>query len=256
MNLPSSTNAPAAPDGANDNAGAAFGKDISAGIFKNYLVYLFLLGLIVRAGFMVEHARTPSFGVLTLDQKYYDTAARMLLAGADLHQLHGLRPLLYPMFLAVLYKLGGSHGIDLAVVVQHLLGVLTGVLAALLGARLFRHRLSGLAGGVLFLLAPVPLCFEGELLIEPSYVFLICLGLLLLLHAADAAGRKGRPVVAAVRRLDRAHRAGAPEPFRFHGGVSAPGGLALVALASTRRAVAFIGVDRRGGNGHPLGFCQ
>jgi len=40
------------------------------------------------------------------------------------------------------------------------------------------------------LLAPIPLCFEGELLIESSYVFLICLGLLLLLHAAGAAGWK------------------------------------------------------------------
>ena len=64
------------------------------------------------------------------------------------------------------------------------------MLAALSGARLFRHRLSGLAGGVLSLLAPVPLCFEGELLVESSYTFLICLGLLLLLRAADAAGWK------------------------------------------------------------------
>src|SRR5208283_755415 len=62
---------------------------------------------------------------------------------------------------------------------------------ACLGARLFRHRLSGLAGGVLYLLAPVPLCFEGELLIESSYIFLICLGLLLLLRAAGVAGWKG-----------------------------------------------------------------
>ena len=166
-------------------------KDISAGVFKKYLVGLFLLGLVVRAGFLVAHARTPSFGALTLDQKYYDTAARMLLAGEDLHQLHGLRPLLYPMFLAACYKLGGAHGIDLAVAAQHLLGVLTGVLVALLGARLFRHRPSGLAGGVLYLLAPVPLCFEGELLIESSYIFLICAGLLLVLRAAGAGGGKG-----------------------------------------------------------------
>lgn len=167
-----------------------FGKDISPGVFKKYLVYLFLLGLIVRTGFLVEHARSPSYGVLTLDQKYYDSVARMLLAGEDLHPLRGYKPLLYPMFLAVMDKLGGAHGVDLTVAVQHLLGVLTGVLAALLGARLFRHRLSGLAGGVLYLLAPVPLCFEGELLVESSYTFLICLGLLLLLHAADATGWK------------------------------------------------------------------
>jgi Tfp pilus assembly protein PilF len=174
-----------------DIAGSAFGKDVPARVFHKYLVYLFLLGLIIRAGFMIEHARSPSFGVLTLDQKYYDSVARMLVAGEDLHQLHGFRPLLYPMFLAVLYKLGGSHGIDLAVAVQHLLGVLTGVLAALIGARLFRHRLCGLAGGALYLLAPVPLYFEGELLIESSYIFLICLLLLLLLHSASVEGWKG-----------------------------------------------------------------
>src|SRR5208282_2469622 len=174
-----------------EDLGSLFGKDISAGVFKKCLFYLCLLGLLVRAGFLVEHARSPSFGVLTLDQKYYDMAARMLLTGQDLHQLHGLRPLLYPVFLAVLYKLGGGYGVELAVVAQHLLGVLTGVLAALLGARLFRHRLCGLAGGVLFLLAPVPLCFEGELLIESSYIFLICLGLLLAFHAAGAGGWKG-----------------------------------------------------------------
>jgi tetratricopeptide (TPR) repeat protein len=184
-------NAPGIPDNANQGTRSAFGKDISAEAFKHGLLCLFLLGLIVRTCFLIEHARSPSFAVLTLDQKYYDEAARILLTGGDLHQLHGLRPLLYPMFLAALYKLGGGYGIELAVVAQHLLGVLTGVLAALLGARLFRHRLCGLAGGVLFLLAPVPLCFEGELLIEPGYIFLICLGLLLHLRAAGVAGGKG-----------------------------------------------------------------
>src|SRR5580692_8553281 len=125
MNLANPTTAARMPDGANEGAGSFFGRDISAEVFKHYLVHLFLLGLIVRTCFLVEHARSPSFGVLTLDQKYYDTAARMLLTGQDLHQLHGLRPLLYPMFLAVCYKLGGAHGIELAMVAQHLLGVLT-----------------------------------------------------------------------------------------------------------------------------------
>ena len=140
---------------------------------------------------MVEHAQTPSFGVVTLDQKYYDTVARMLLAGEDLHQLHGLRPLLYPMFLAVLYKVGGSGRTHVAVFVQHLLGVLTGVIVALLGTRLFRHGICGLAGGALYLLATVPLYFEGELLIESSYTFFICSALLLHLHTAGTGGWKG-----------------------------------------------------------------
>src|SRR5438128_1051301 len=125
------------------DAGSIFGKDISELAFKKCLVVLFLVGLVVRVGFFLEHAHTPSFGVPTLDQKYYDTVARMLLAGDNLHDLHGFRPLLYPMFLAICYKIGGTWGIDLAIFVQHLMGIATGLIAALLGARLFRHRLSG-----------------------------------------------------------------------------------------------------------------
>lgn len=177
-------------DGTSDPVSSVLGEDISAPAFGKALVFVCLLGLIVRIGFLVEHARTPSFGVPTLDQKYYDTVARMLLAGEDLHELHGFRPLLYPMFLAVLYKAGGSWGIDLTLLLQHLLGVATGAIVVVLGARLFRHRLSGIVGGILFMLAPVPLYFEGELLIEPSYTFLICLGLLLHLHTANARGWK------------------------------------------------------------------
>ena len=190
MNLKNPANGPASAEEKNMEASSIFGKDLSTEGFKKALLFLFLLGLIVRIGFFLEHARTPSFGVPTLDQKYYDTVAKMLLAGEDLHELHGFRPLLYPMFLAVLYKIGGAWGIDLALLAQHLLGVATGVMVALLGARMFRHRLSGVIGGALFLLAPVPLYFEGELLIEPSYTFLICLSLLLHLRAARIQGWK------------------------------------------------------------------
>jgi Flp pilus assembly protein TadD len=178
----------AQPDLDGTNGASILGKDISVAGFNRGLFFLTLLGLVVRIGFYVEHANTPSFGVPTLDQKYYDTVAKMLLAGEDLHELHGFRPLLYPMFLAFFYKLGGNWGVDLALLVQHLLGVATGLLVALLGARLFRHRLAGVVGGALFLLAPLPLCFEGELLLEPSYVFLICLALLLHLHTATVRG--------------------------------------------------------------------
>src|SRR5690348_80763 len=84
---------------------AGLGRDIPAAFFARGLVILALLGLVIRLGFFVEHAHSPSFGVPTLDQTYYDTVARMLLAGQDLHGLHGFRPLLYPLFLAVWYKL-------------------------------------------------------------------------------------------------------------------------------------------------------
>src|SRR6266478_7455687 len=129
MNLKNPANGPASAEEINTEANSIFGKDLSSEGFKKALIFLFLLGLIVRIGFFLEHARTPSFGVPTLDQTYYDTVARMLLAGEDLHSLHGFRPLLYPLFLAFWYKLGGNWGVDLAILVQHLLGVATGLTA-------------------------------------------------------------------------------------------------------------------------------
>jgi tetratricopeptide (TPR) repeat protein len=165
-------------------------KDLSQPGFARALVLLALLGLVIRLGFFVEHSHLPSFGVPTLDQKYYDTVARMILAGDDLRELHGFKPLLYPLFLAGCYWLGGAWGINLAILLQHLMGVATGVLVAWLGAKLFRNRLAGIIGGILFLLAPLPLSFEGELLVESSYTFLICAALLV--HFT-AAARQGKP---------------------------------------------------------------
>lgn len=109
------------------DAAPALGRDISAKVFKDWLVWLALLGLIVRAGYLVEHARSPFFATPTLDEKYYVAVAKMLLAGDDLHQLHGFRPLLYPMFLAGCEKVAGVRGIDLAIIAQHCLGIATGI---------------------------------------------------------------------------------------------------------------------------------
>src|SRR5215471_12669301 len=105
MKLASAETETASPNAPDSGPASASGKDLSPQSFKKWLVLLALLGLVVRLGFFVEHARSPSFGVPTLDQTYYDTVARMLLAGEDLHALHGFRPLLYPLFLAVWYKL-------------------------------------------------------------------------------------------------------------------------------------------------------
>lgn len=171
-----------------DGAASVFSSDISSGAFKKALVFLFLLGLVIRTGFLVEHAHSPFFGVPILDEKYYVTVAKMLIAGEDLHELHGFRPLLYPMYLATAFKCGGKWGVDVAIIGQHLMGVATGLIVALIAARLFRHRISGIVAGALYLLAPVPLFFEGELLIESGYVFLIAFGLWLILIATEAKG--------------------------------------------------------------------
>jgi Tfp pilus assembly protein PilF len=154
--------------------------------FRDALIWLAVFGLIIRIGFFCEHRHAPSFGVPVLDEKYYDHAARLILSGADLHQLHGFKPLCYPLLLAGIYTVGGEHGIELTLLVQHLLGVATAVFIALLGARLFHNGAAGICGGALYLLAPLPLAFEGQLVVESSYVFVIVVALWLHLRAVAA----------------------------------------------------------------------
>ncbi len=172
----------------------SFRHDISWKAFRRCLLGMCLLGLIIRTAFCIEHAHDPSFGYPTLDQRYYDMVARMLLNGKDLHELHGFRPLLYPIFLAGIYNLGGAWGVELAIFIQHFMGVATGLLVVLLGLQLTGHRLGACLGGMLYLLAPIPLYFEGELLIASSYTFLIVLALPVHLWAATCR----RPLRAAL----------------------------------------------------------
>jgi hypothetical protein len=185
---------PALADASSGQSGPAIFRDVSPHLYKKGLLVLILVGCIIRVGYFVEHSRNPAFAVPTLDQKYYDTVARMLVAREDLHQLHGFKPLLYPMFLAALYKLSGGAALPLAIVIQHGLGVATGLIVALLSAYLFRNRLAGLIAGAIYLLAPLPLMFEGELLVESSYTFLICLSLLVHLKAAERCSRRSNEV--------------------------------------------------------------
>ena len=160
---------------------------------------------------------------------------------------------LYPMFLAFWYKLGGTGAWTSRCWCNISLGVATGLIVALLGARLFRHRLSGLVGGALFLLAPVPLYFEGELLIEPSYTFLICLGLLLLLHAVEAQGRQSALLWLLAGGLIGVDGAGAGQHSGVPRGLSALCRVALVAHAGPHGVAAVARTRRRIRDDDPVG---
>lgn len=145
------------------------------------------LALVVRLLYFAEHARSAFFGVPILDEKYYDVIARAIVAGQGFSAVNpGFRPLLYPLFLAFSYRLGGDSGIALAVAAQHLLGVLTAVLVAALAMRLHRRASAGAAAGVLYALAGPPLFFEGELLITCLFSFLVIV-LLWILSRAEVA---------------------------------------------------------------------
>lgn len=156
-------------------------------------LWVVVLAFLLHATYFAEHAASAFFGVPTLDEAYYDGVGRALLAGADGSTLNpGFRPLLYPLFLAACYRLGGSWDVALTVAAQHLLGVLTNLLVVLLAIRLFRRPLAGALAGGLFLLAGPPLFFAGELLITTLFTFLLTLELWLLAGLGTAEDRGTR----------------------------------------------------------------
>ncbi len=153
---------------------------------KRPMVFLALLALAVRLLYFAEHSASPFFAIPLLDQKYYDLFAQAIASGGDLLQFGGFRPMLYPLFLAPSYWLGGPQlGVVLAILLQHIFGIIITLLVARLAGKLFRDWRTGVAAGVLYALASPPLYFEGELLIEPFLAFMVVILFVILLKACE-----------------------------------------------------------------------
>lgn len=171
-----------------DKTGAAIGasrtKFPPAVVF---LVLILLSGGALRISYLRELVRNPDFALPQIDPAYHDYWARGLATGdwtlpknlsdwtdPEIRSQPYLRPPAYPFFLAgVYYLFGGSY--LAARIVQMALGLVNGVLAYLLGRRLFGSA-TGLIFAALMSSYWAFIYFEGELL-EP--VLLVTLGLAL-----------------------------------------------------------------------------
>lgn len=146
------------------------------------------LAFAVRLLAFAQEAAAPYLGSPVLDERWYDGAARTLLGWPGGVALEGFRPLLYPGFLAAIYRAAGPEwGPAAAVATQHLLGVATGVLAALLARRLAGSDAAGLAAGALWALAAPPIFTEGQLLSETLFVALATAALVTLCGTSSLA---------------------------------------------------------------------
>ena len=153
---------------------------------RRAILFLALAAVVVRLAYWYEHLASAFFAVPLLDERYYDMVARAIAAGSDLTVFGGFRPLLYPAYLAMWYAIAGAvQAIPVAIFSQHILGVLTVILVALTGSMVTRRPTAGIIAGVLYLLASPPLFFEGELLIESFFTFLMTLSLFLLVIACS-----------------------------------------------------------------------
>ena len=136
------------------------------------LLWLFAGGVVLRLFYIVEHASSPFFRVPILDEAFYDSVAKALAAGEPVSAVNpAFRPLFYPALLSLFYRFG-DWGLPLALGAQHLLGILTALLIAVLSMRLYGRAAAGAIAGSLYLLAGPPLFFEGELLIATVFTAL------------------------------------------------------------------------------------
>ncbi|HUE86545.1 MAG TPA: glycosyltransferase family 39 protein [Vicinamibacterales bacterium] len=142
-----------------------------------WVIWLVAAGL--RAAYVLFAARSP---FVVVDSAEYDTIARALLDGRGLTEAGtaGIRPPLYPLFVAGMYALGGSAALQIAQVV---VSATTVVGIAKLGGILHGSRTSWVAGAFA---AVYPWFFfsVGGLATETLFTLLVVATFIALLQAA------------------------------------------------------------------------
>ncbi len=122
-----------------------------------------------------------------MDGAYHDTWARSIADGNLMGEEPFFRAPLYPYVLGLIYRV--SHGSYLVPrIVQFLLGSLTCVIVFLLTARL-AGKVAALIAGILCATYPVLIYFDGEILTENLFTFLVMLGIYLLELARRGSSR-------------------------------------------------------------------
>lgn len=148
---------------------------------------IFAVALVVRMAFVWQATDSPYWRVPLVDASTYDTLAKQINGEGWLAPLaysgHPFTPYfqppLYPLFLALIYRLLGLT-MTSAVFIQYLIGSVCCVLTYLLGRRYFSHRV-GVVAGFAMALTATQIYYEGRLL---PPVLIIVLNLAVLLFAA------------------------------------------------------------------------
>ena len=149
--------------------------------YVNWVV--FGLALLFRAVYLVEIRGTPLVQMLLIDSTTYDRFAHMILEGRFRGEEVYSMNILYPWFLALIYKIAWGKGAVLCL--QALIDSCSCVMIARLGRRHFNGRV-GLWSGIVAALYG-PFIFYSGALLTPTLIHFFCLATLLLLaRYADA----------------------------------------------------------------------
>jgi 4-amino-4-deoxy-L-arabinose transferase-like glycosyltransferase/Tfp pilus assembly protein PilF len=160
-------------------------KFLSSVIRKNVTpILLFLVSFSVRLIYLFEfYAKSPFTGYLYLDAFRYNSWAQSIAFGVQ----HAIEPTfrapLYPIFLAVIYKIFG-YDLFTARLAQMLISALACVLIYFIAAKIFNNRIAFISSLFAAFYGPF-IYWAGELLIVTLIVFLDLVMLLLLLNALE-----------------------------------------------------------------------
>ncbi|HZE89388.1 MAG TPA: glycosyltransferase family 39 protein [Verrucomicrobiae bacterium] len=151
---------------------------------------IFVLALAMRLSHVADASSLPTFQHPLLDAQYHDQWAREIARGDFGSKPVFFRAPLYPYLLGLVYALLGP-GPWAPKALQAILGACTCLLVASLARRIFGTRLAGLSAGTLAATSWTLIYFDGELLVEPLFVFLTLASIRAAVAARDrpSAGR-------------------------------------------------------------------
>jgi tetratricopeptide (TPR) repeat protein len=175
---PPSTDPPSAP-------GAA--RKLPLGLTQAEVIALGI-ALLVRLVHWAGMLGDPLIDHPRMDPLYHDTWARAIAGGDLTFDGPFFRAPLYAYFLGGIYALTGGS-IAAARLVQLLIGLGTALLVMRIGKRTLGEGVGVVAGG-LWGIYPIALRYEGDLLVEGLFIFLVMAGLLQYLRCrAESRGR-------------------------------------------------------------------
>jgi tetratricopeptide (TPR) repeat protein len=156
---------------------------------------VFIVALALRMIFLIEFEQLPLFKTHVMDMLYFHTLAMQYLGGGEGASEAYFKAPLYPMFLALVYRVFGDGPWPIRLI-QILMGSGTAVISFLLGLRLFGLR-TGVVAGLITAICGTLILYDAQLLVPSFTIFLNMIALYLLVRAT----RSGRPWLYAVAGL-------------------------------------------------------
>jgi len=160
-------------------------KFLSTVVHKNAVpIYVFIISLSVRLIYLIElHNKSPFSSYLYLDAFRYNSWAQSIAFGVKHVIEPTFRAPLYPVFLAVIYKIFG-HDLFAARLMQMLISALICVMIYFIALKIFNKRIAIISSLLGAFYGPF-FYWAGEILIVTLIVFLDLVMLLILLYAFD-----------------------------------------------------------------------